>query len=553
MYISASALDKKEAGAVLLEPLDTFMEDHGLLVARSLSQVSCNHLVVQVLNPGPAPVVVNKDVRVGVIKPVTDSDIVCSIESTKSNRHNTSLATTNRREWHCCRSFRMSLQNRTMTLDKLPYRSIQLTLTGDNQPIRQHARRLHFTSTKKFGQWATPYGLYQFRVMPFGLCNAPATFQRLMERCLTSEPEGRVARWLETMAEFQYEVIHRPAWTNQEVADFQRADTDLEQVITDLFAVRISTPTMYKGFDLATPIPLDSCNNLLLKDGILYRLWEDIPGGGQDRYLHQGPVRRKMKRSGAQSRKRRKDDKLRSDTSTDTNEIEMNDDNHDSSVTFDEDNSTSRLDDATISPFLGNVTSVECRSGNTPLSPDINKCPGNYWNHTIPAQPRLPEDILYSLPVASHDSVTQYTRAGFSRAVLKDLTRLCLSMFSKNRPIKKTSPLGNVPPAERVVNEEEQMEHSGDTAEEKEEEELEFTEMDQPVITPQDAVEIDQPPIAVLPTPPVIDAPHQHAVPPNAALPIPPEANNHRDAVPAGLRRSSRKTNHLNFQMCGHI
>eukprot|EP00731_Ephydatia_muelleri_P008196 Em0004g534a len=87
MYISASALDKKEAGAVLLEPLDTFMEDHGLLVARSLSQVSCNHLVVQVLNPGPAPVVVNKDVRVGVIKPVTDSDIVCSIESTKSNRH----------------------------------------------------------------------------------------------------------------------------------------------------------------------------------------------------------------------------------------------------------------------------------------------------------------------------------------------------------------------------------------------------------------------------------------------------------------------------------
>ena len=24
------------------------------------------------------------------------------------------------------------------------------------------------------------------------------------------EPEGQVARWLETMAEFQYEVIHRP-------------------------------------------------------------------------------------------------------------------------------------------------------------------------------------------------------------------------------------------------------------------------------------------------------------------------------------------------------
>ena len=53
--------------------------------------------------------------------------------------------------------------------------------------------------------FATPFGLYQFRVMPFGLKGAPATFQRMMDRVLHGMGEFAAA-YLDDI------VIHSSSW-----------------------------------------------------------------------------------------------------------------------------------------------------------------------------------------------------------------------------------------------------------------------------------------------------------------------------------------------------
>ncbi|KAK7899005.1 hypothetical protein WMY93_019858 [Mugilogobius chulae] len=64
-----------------------------------------------------------------------------------------------------------------------------------------------------FGQ-----GLWQFRVMPFGLCNAPATFERLMERVLTDIPRSHCVVYLDDL------LVHAD--------DFTKALTHLTEVFS---------------------------------------------------------------------------------------------------------------------------------------------------------------------------------------------------------------------------------------------------------------------------------------------------------------------------------
>ena len=49
---------------------------------------------------------------------------------------------------------------------------------------------------------ATHSGLFQFRVMPFGLCNAPATFERLMDRVLQGLWWSRCLVYLDDIISF---------------------------------------------------------------------------------------------------------------------------------------------------------------------------------------------------------------------------------------------------------------------------------------------------------------------------------------------------------------
>ena len=56
---------------------------------------------------------------------------------------------------------------------------------------------------KRKATFVTNEGLFQFRVMPFGLCNAPATFERLIDRVLCGMRWSRCLVYLDDVISFE--------------------------------------------------------------------------------------------------------------------------------------------------------------------------------------------------------------------------------------------------------------------------------------------------------------------------------------------------------------
>ncbi|XP_062380954.1 uncharacterized protein LOC134069109 [Sardina pilchardus] len=83
--------------------------------------------------------------------------------------------------------------------------------------------------------FATPMGLYQFERMPFGLCNAPATFQRLMQRCLGDKVHDFLLIYLDDVILFSSDFSSHLAHLEQVFARLEAHGLKLQPAKCSLF------------------------------------------------------------------------------------------------------------------------------------------------------------------------------------------------------------------------------------------------------------------------------------------------------------------------------
>jgi len=93
----------------------------------------------------------------------------------------------------------------------------------------------------------TKHGLFQFNVMPFGLCNAPATFERLMERILRGHLGTRCLVYIDDVVVFGEDFDQTLANLDLVLNKIQSAGLQLKPQKCELFKTEI----IYLGFKIS--------------------------------------------------------------------------------------------------------------------------------------------------------------------------------------------------------------------------------------------------------------------------------------------------------------
>ena len=94
MHIPVSHSQKERVSGVL-EPAVSFMEQQGLIIARSVCSMEKGSSIIRVLNPSPAPVAVYSNQKVGILHPLSKAEGVCALkeldEGSRENRDSGTL------------------------------------------------------------------------------------------------------------------------------------------------------------------------------------------------------------------------------------------------------------------------------------------------------------------------------------------------------------------------------------------------------------------------------------------------------------------------------
>ncbi|KAG1937121.1 hypothetical protein F2P79_018352 [Pimephales promelas] len=211
-------------GDLMLSPTKGFIEKHHVLVARIIVQAQrSTNVPIRVFNLGALPVTLKRGAVAGILQPAAvvgkvelfvllypatsrplardkqaaaDQQVQQSLDTGVARPSNSSWAAPivmvrkKDQTLRLCVDYR-PLNKRTIK-DAYPLPRIQDTL--DTLSTARYFSTLDLTSgywqveltprARKATAFCTRKGLFEWNVMPFGLCNGPATFQRLMDRVL---------------------------------------------------------------------------------------------------------------------------------------------------------------------------------------------------------------------------------------------------------------------------------------------------------------------------------------------------------------------------------